>query len=178
MIEAPARAVVLGQKLVQLTMPGVPDVYQGCELLDQSLVDPDNRRPVDFAARRALLAELDAGTPPRTLPAEKLLVTSRALRARRDHPEAFRGPEAGYTPLATTTGNAVAFARGGGDRERVVSVITRMPLALERRGGWGEHTVSLPPGRWRDALGGPELEGGAYPLADLLAHRPVALLVR
>ena len=178
LIEAPARAVVLGQKLVQLTMPGVPDVYQGCDLLDQSLVDPDNRRPVDFAARRALLAELDAGTTPRTLAAEKLLVTSRALRARRDHPEAFRGPEAGYTPLATTTGNAVAFARGGGDRERVVSVITRMPLALERRGGWGEHTVSLPPGRWRDALGGPELEGGAYPLADLLAHRPVALLVR
>ena len=51
----------LGQKLVQLTMPGVPDVYQGTELWDNSLVDPDNRRPVDFAVRRELLARLDGG---------------------------------------------------------------------------------------------------------------------
>jgi (1->4)-alpha-D-glucan 1-alpha-D-glucosylmutase len=178
LLDPPARVAVLGQKLVQLTMPGVPDVYQGCELVDHSLVDPDNRRPVDFAARRALLAELDGGAPATTLAAEKLLVTSRALRLRREHPEFFTGPRAGYTPLATTTGNAVAFARSAGEQEGVVSVVTRMPVALDRRGGWGEHTVSLPPGPWREVLGGVPVDGGACPLADLLAHRPVALLVR
>ncbi|HKD98981.1 MAG TPA: malto-oligosyltrehalose synthase, partial [Micromonosporaceae bacterium] len=83
----------LGQKLVQLTMPGVPDVYQGTELWENSLVDPDNRRPVDFEARSALLERLDTGWLPPVDPtgAVKLLVTSRALRLRRDRPELFNG---------------------------------------------------------------------------------------
>src|SRR5204862_2776151 len=81
----------LGQKLVQLTMPGVPDVYQGTELWDNSLVDPDNRRPVDFALRRDLLARLDAGwlPPVDASGAAKLLVTTRALRLRRARPGLF-----------------------------------------------------------------------------------------
>jgi len=172
---------VLGQKLVQLAMPGVPDVYQGCELVDLSLVDPDNRRDVDFDIRRTRLARLDDGEKPADLDDEKLLVTSRVLRARRDHPEWFVGVHSAYVPLPTSTGNAIAFGRGtAGDPTQVhaVAVATRLPVALERHGGWGEHTLALPEGSWRDALTGRGAEGGTVPLADVLADLPVAFLVR
>ncbi len=185
LLAGPARAAVLGQKLVQLTMPGVADTYQGCELVDLSLVDPDNRRPVDVDRCRTLLAALDAGTVAPgelTLSAEKLLVTSRALRLRREHPDWFRGAASGYTPLATTTGNAVAFGRGPDGREPdAVTVVTRLPVGLARRGGWDGHTLTLPPGRWRNLLGdngSATVEGGATAIGELLARRPVALLVR
>jgi (1->4)-alpha-D-glucan 1-alpha-D-glucosylmutase len=182
------RVNALGQKLVQLTMPGVPDVYQGCETVDLSLVDPDNRRDVDFDDRRARLARLDAGGKAQDLSDEKLLVTSRALRLRRDHPGWFVGPGTGYAPVATTTGNALAFARGPlatGDAgspaaltPSVVTVVTRLPVALERHGGWGEHAIHVPDGAWQDVLSGVEVTGGERRLADLLADLPVALLVR
>ncbi|MGH3381077.1 MAG: malto-oligosyltrehalose synthase, partial [Actinoallomurus sp.] len=132
-----ARVNTLSQKLVQLTMPGVPDVYQGCELTGLSLVDPDNRRPVDYARRRSLLADLDAGTLPGDLDGEKLLVTSRALRLRGEHPDWFAG---GHEPLAASgpaAGHAVAFRRGG-----AVTVATRLPAGLDR--GWGETELALP----------------------------------
>ncbi|GAB3676252.1 malto-oligosyltrehalose synthase [Angustibacter aerolatus] len=175
---APARAGLLGQKLLQLVLPGVPDVYQGTELVDLSLVDPDNRRPVDYAERRRRLAALDAGEAPGDVHDEKLLVTSRALRLRRDHPDWFVGDEAAYTPVATTTGNAVAVGRGAGDRVEVVAVVTRLAVSLASYGGWREHTVSLPEGRWRDELTGREVDGGQVPLHALLGDLPVALLVR
>ncbi|MEJ2578098.1 MAG: malto-oligosyltrehalose synthase [Kineosporiaceae bacterium] len=210
-LDGPARVTVLGQKLLQLTMPGVPDLYQGCELTDLSLVDPDNRRPVDFAARAARLARLDAGEPPADLDDEKLLVTSRALRLRREHPDWFgpagadpagagpadadptgagpadaagragAAPVAGYAPVATTTGHALAFARGpvagdGSVRARTVTVLTRLPVALERHGGWGEHTLTLPAGTWQDVLTGRTLPEGPCRLATLLDRLPVALL--
>jgi (1->4)-alpha-D-glucan 1-alpha-D-glucosylmutase len=177
-ISPAARVVVLGQKLVQLTMPGVADVYQGTEIVNTTLVDPDNRRAVDFDALAARLARLDSGAPPVTLDDEKLLVTSRALRLRRDHPDCFVGPEAAYTALATSTGNAVAFARGTQDGPRVVTVVTRLPLALSRLGGWREHTVTLPPGTWRDTLTGRRAGGGSQHLATVLEAFPVALLTR
>jgi (1->4)-alpha-D-glucan 1-alpha-D-glucosylmutase len=179
-----ARVIVLGQKLVQLAMPGVPDVYQGCELVDLSLVDPDNRRDVDFDTRRARLAGLDDGKQPADLDDEKLLVTSRVLRERRDHPEWFAGAESAYVALPTSTGNAIAFGRGtSGDpgeapQVHAVAVATRLPVALERHGGWGEHTLALPEGAWRNALTGRELDGGSVRLADLLTDLPVAFLVR
>ena len=175
-----ARVAILGQKLVQLTMPGVPDVYQGCELVDLSLVDPDNRRDVDFAVRRTRLAHLDAGGAPRDLDDEKLLVTTRALRLRRRHPQWFVGAGACYVPLATTTGNVIAFGRGSG-QVQVITVATRLPVALQRHGGWAEHTVSLPEGRWHDLLADParaDVAGGPHRVADLLAGLPVCLLVR
>ena len=177
-LDGPARVAVLGQKLVQLMMPGVPDVYQGCELVDLSLVDPDNRRPVDFAERRRRLARLDAGEKPADVHDEKLLVTATALRLRRAHPEWFTGREATYRPLPTTTGNAIAFGRGEGDAVSAVAVATRLPLALARRGGWGEHTLSLPPGPWRNLLTGRTIEGGSVALAPLLDRYPVAILAR
>ncbi|MGN6301929.1 MAG: malto-oligosyltrehalose synthase [Angustibacter sp.] len=170
------RVNLLGQKLLQLVAPGVPDVYQGTELVDLSLVDPDNRRPVDYAERRRRLASLDAGQAPSGLDDEKLLVTSRALRLRREHPQWFTGPEAVYVPVATTTGNAIAFGRGDGSGVQVVAVATRLSESLEAYGGWREHTVALPEGRWRAVLTGREVEGGSVRLADLLATLPVALL--
>lgn len=166
------RATVLGQKLVQLTMPGVADVYQGTELVTLTLVDPDNRQPVDYATRRDLLRRLDAGEKPATLDAEKLLVTARALRLRRDHPEWF-GAAATYDPLPTSTEHLVAFARSSA----VVTVVPRLTVALERAGGWGTATVTLPAGVWRDVLTGAAYGAGPVRVADLFATLPAALLV-
>jgi (1->4)-alpha-D-glucan 1-alpha-D-glucosylmutase len=156
-------------------MPGVPDVYQGTELWDFSLVDPDNRRPVDYGQRRELLARLDEGWVPPVdgTGAAKLLVVSRVLRHRRDHPEAF----AGYTPLEATGAAAdsvVAFDRGG-----VVAVATRLPVQLAVT-GWGDTALQLPTGAWRDLLTGARVvsAAGGAPLTEVLAQLPVALLIR
>jgi (1->4)-alpha-D-glucan 1-alpha-D-glucosylmutase len=165
----------LSQKLLQLTMPGVPDVYQGTELWDYSLVDPDNRRPVDYAARRELLAALDDGQVPAVdeSGAAKLLVVSRVLRARRDHPDWF----AGYEPVAVTGSaddHVVAFDRGG-----VVVVATRLPASLAVE-GWGDTALQLPNGAWRDLLTGERVVSDVTGIAAdrLLARLPVALLRR
>jgi (1->4)-alpha-D-glucan 1-alpha-D-glucosylmutase len=166
-----ARVNVLSQKLLALTMPGVPDVYQGSEMVDLSLVDPDNRRPVDFAVRREALARLDGGARPASLDEEKLLVVASALRLRREHPEAF-GTEATYEPVRTSSPHAVAYARSG----KVVAVVTRLGASLEAAGGWGGETVELPPGRWTDRLSGTSYDGTVR-LGELLADLPVALLV-
>jgi (1->4)-alpha-D-glucan 1-alpha-D-glucosylmutase len=168
----PGRVNSLSAVLIQLAMPGVPDTYQGSELWDLSLVDPDNRRPVDFTVRAELLARIDRGWLPDLdhSGAAKLLVVSRVLRARRDHPEQFTG----YTPLRAigpAALHAVAFARHG-----VVAVATRLPAGLSARGGWGETALSLPEGTWTDAFTGFSTSGAVL-LADLLAHYPVALLL-
>ncbi len=139
-----ARANVLGQKLVQLTMPGVPDVYQGTDLIDLSLVDPDNRRAVDYTERRDRLARLDGGAVPADLHDEKLLVTSAALRTRRERADFFTGENATYLPVATTSEHAVAFGRGTGEAVEVVTVVTRLAGRLADAGGYGEATVELP----------------------------------
>jgi (1->4)-alpha-D-glucan 1-alpha-D-glucosylmutase len=160
----------LGQKLLQLTMPGVPDTYQGTELWDNSLVDPDNRRPVDFAARRSLLARLDGGWLPPVDPtgAAKLLVVSRALRMRRDRPFIAYEPVHANGDAAR---HVVAFDRGG-----VLAVATRLPIGLAARGGWGNTALPLRGGRWTDALTDRPVDSPR--LADALAEYPVALLVR
>jgi (1->4)-alpha-D-glucan 1-alpha-D-glucosylmutase len=179
-IAAFGRSNSLSQKLLQLTMPGVPDVYQGTELWDLSLVDPDNRRPVDYALRRKLLASLDAGEVPAVddTGAAKLLVVSRTLRARRDHPEWF----AGYEPVEVTGSGAhhvVAFDRGGPEDGGVVAVATRLPVALAAE-GWGDTALQLPNGAWRDLLTGERFVSDVAGVAVdvLLARLPVALLVR
>ncbi len=172
------RAATLGTKLVQLTLPGVADVYQGTETLSLTLVDPDNRRPVDAIGLDALLTRLDEGQSPADLGAEKLLVTSRALRVRREHAAAFVGQEAGYLPVPCSTGSALAFARTDAGAPVAITVATRLAAGLERWGGWGSHSVVLPEGTWRDVLTGRERPGGVLLLAELLDDYPVALLVR
>jgi (1->4)-alpha-D-glucan 1-alpha-D-glucosylmutase len=161
-IDGPACSNALAAKLVALTMPGVPDVYQGTELWDQSLVDPDNRRPVDFAHRAAVLDGLD---DPAWL---KAAVVVSALSLRRDRPELFTT----YAPV-TARGSAaehvLAFDRGG-----VVAVVTRLPVGLAAE-GWGDTELGLPPGGWTDVLAG---RAASPLLGELLDTYPVALLVR
>lgn len=164
----------LAAKLLQLAGPGVPDVYQGTELWDHSLVDPDNRRLVDVDARRALLSRIAEGWMPPVddSGAAKLLLVTRALRLRRDRPELFTR----YTPLEVAgeaSDHAVAFDRGG-----AIAVATRLPVGLAARGGWGDTALLVPPGSWRDELTGAEVTGGIVPLGPLLERYPVALLAR
>ena len=168
-ITRPGWSNALGQKLVQLTMPGVPDVYQGTELWEDSLVDPDNRRPVDFAARRNLLSGL-AGTPPVDgSGAAKLWVTRQALRARRDRPDLFTA----YAPIfadGPTASHLIGFDRGG-----AITLATRLPVRLATAGGWDETVLDLP-GAYTDTLTGRSWSG-RVPVADLLDRLPVALLL-
>ncbi|MFI9545584.1 malto-oligosyltrehalose synthase [Streptomyces sp. NPDC052016] len=160
-LEPHIRANVLGTALVHLTMPGVPDVYQGTESDYLALVDPDNRRPVRF--------------PPED-PGPKDGVTAAALRLRRRRPEVF-GESATYEPL-TAEGPAaehcLAFARSG----ESVTAVTRLSLRLAEAGGWRDTRLALPPGRWADVLdGGREFTGHAR-VEELFARLPVALLER
>ncbi|MGZ4429219.1 MAG: malto-oligosyltrehalose synthase [Nocardioidaceae bacterium] len=166
------RAAVLGQKLLQLTLPGAPDVYQGNETVDLSLVDPDNRRPVDYDAHAARLAALHDG-PARDLADEKLRVTTRALAVRRAHRACF-GDHGDYVPLDVRSRHVVGFLRGG----QVAVLVTRAPQRLEAMGGWAEHVVPLPEGYWHDELTGATHYGGALRCADVFAAMPVALLRR
>ncbi|SDK11995.1 (1-_4)-alpha-D-glucan 1-alpha-D-glucosylmutase [Nonomuraea maritima] len=165
-IEPYAMSNSLGAKLVQLMMPGVPDVYQGNETTDFSLVDPDNRRPVSYPRK-----------PETSWDSAKLLVTTQALRLRRR-----LGGAAPYLPLRAEGERAehvIAFARGaeGGDgRPQAVAVATRLPVRLAAT-GWGRTTLPLPPGTWRDLLTG-ALVSGRTPLAHLLGQYPVSLLER
>ena len=156
-----ARAASLGMKLVQLTMPGVPDTYQGCELAGLALVDPDNRRPADFTRGRELLAAQHAGRPAASLDAEKLLVTTAALRLRRAHPDWFA---AGYQPLAAegpAAGHAIAFARGQADHRGHPPVGRAAP-----RRRLGRHRAAAA----RRHVSGPALRGHAYRPAPASRH--------
>lgn len=160
----------LGMKLVQLMMPGVPDVYQGTELWDHSLVDPDNRRPVDHAHLRELLTRLDQGwlPPVDESGAVKMLVLSRALRVRADR------ELTGYQPIhaaGRAASHLLGFDRGG-----VIALATRLPLTLFSDDGWGETFLDLPSGRWTDVLTG-TVRHGRVLLREVLETYPVALLV-
>lgn len=176
---APGRSNALLQELLKLTSPGVPDVYQGSELWDLSLVDPDNRRPVDFALRERLLHELRDGSIAEVVERAdeglpKLWLVRQALAVRREIPEAFAAG-GGYHPLWATGSraqHAIAYQRG----ERVIALGTRLPMKLA--GDWQGTFLELPPGSWRDVLGETDHDGGTTPLEALLARLPVALLVR
>jgi (1->4)-alpha-D-glucan 1-alpha-D-glucosylmutase len=168
---APAwRATALAQKAVQLTVPGVADTYQGTELFDLSLVDPDNRRPVDYEARRRLLAD-DAVLAVDDTGTAKLRLVAALLRLRRERPELFLA-DSSYAPLDAGE-RAVAYVRG----DAVVTVAPIRALHVERH-GWGEDAVEVPEGRWTDVLTGAERAGGRTPVADLLSDFPVAVLLR
>ena len=190
----------LSQTLVRFTAPGVPDVYQGCELWNLSLVDPDNRRPVDYALRARLLASLAIDEPPTVEIASealrewrdgriKLLVTARSLHLRRALRDVFES--GAYIPLSATgprARNVIAFARRQAGRW-VIAVVPRRPSVLVDVGVaplgsevWNETALALPddaPMEFRNALTGEIVrtaEGGLA-LAEALATVPVGLLV-
>ncbi|MEM6107811.1 malto-oligosyltrehalose synthase [Mycobacterium sp. 050272] len=159
-----AASDALGQKLLALTVPGIPDIYQGTELWDDSLVDPDNRRPVDYAARRAALAELQH---------PKLRVVTTALRVRRSHPDTFR--HGGYLPVLSegdASEHVLAFSRG----DDIVVAVTRWTVRLTET-GWGNTVLALPDGTWKDTLTGAVAEGPTS-ATQLFADLPVVLLER
>lgn len=169
----------LAQTLLKLTAPGVPDIYQGTELWSLSLVDPDNRRPVDYELRNRLLGEL-ANSDPAELTNSlddgraKLWLTREALAVRRRFPEAL-GPVGGYRPIKARGSRAdhvVAFERGG-------SVITAVPrLVLRLAGEWVDTAIELPGGDWLNQLTGQRFAGDEVLLSELTARFPVALLSR
>jgi (1->4)-alpha-D-glucan 1-alpha-D-glucosylmutase len=186
----------LSQQLLKLTAPGVPDLYQGTELLDLSLVDPDNRRPVDYAARERLLASVEAGSRDvgRLLadPCDgraKLHLTARTLALRAAHAAAFT--DGAYLPLdvrGAREAHVIAFARRAGP-DTVIAVATRWHATLTERATrlpcgpdtWGETHAVVPDGprTWRDAYTGARVAagpGGTLPLATVLGTWPVALL--
>jgi (1->4)-alpha-D-glucan 1-alpha-D-glucosylmutase len=159
-----AESDALGQKLVALTVPGIPDVYQGTELWDDSLVDPDNRRPVDYEIRRRELKSLQRA---------KIRVVSAALQARRARPETFL--HGGYHPVlaaGTAASHVVAFRRG----DDVLVAATRWTVRL-RDTGWGDTAIPLPGGSWTDRLTGAAYTGST-PAATLFGELPVILLER
>ncbi|MFD5727804.1 MULTISPECIES: malto-oligosyltrehalose synthase [unclassified Streptomyces] len=164
-LAAHVRAQSLGAALVHLTMPGVPDLYQGTERAYLALVDPDNRRPFR--------------EPSPDAPAdEKAELTGVALRLRRERPAVF-GESGTYAPLRASgpaAAHCVAFCRSG----EVVTAVTRLSLRLAESGGWRGTRLALPDaGVWRDLLTpGREFSGGTAEVAELFADRPVALLVR
>jgi len=172
LVRRPGWSNSLAAKLIQLTAPGVPDVYQGTETWDGSLVDPDNRRPVDFAARRSLLAAVRTSLPPiDDTGAAKVLVTATGLLCRRDHADLFTG----YTAIGADGAAAdhlVAFDRGG-----PVTLATRLPVQLGRSGGWRDTVVRLDAPDRVDALTGRPVAHGTPRLADILRDYPVALLL-
>ncbi len=173
----------LAQTLLKYTAPGVPDLYQGAEIWDFSLVDPDNRRPVDYELRRRMLRDLEqitgdtAGAQVMKRNEEglsKMWTIHKALGLRRERPECF-GAKAAYLPLeidGDKRDHAIAYVRG----EEVATVVPR--LTLKRGDNWKDTTVDLPPGRWEDRLSGAMVEGGTVFLKNLLQDFPVALLAR
>jgi (1->4)-alpha-D-glucan 1-alpha-D-glucosylmutase len=195
----PGRVNGITQALLRLSCPGVPDTYQGCELWELSLVDPDNRRPVDFGLRRRLL-ERARRSEPRDIWATladaddpglaKLFTVASALRARRVAPGAF-GVGSGYEPLAVVgerSGNVVAFARNDrGAGPRVCVVVQRAVSALGAWGEgaerWGDTAVRLPAaasgGGWVNALADRSevFHAGAARAAALFGVAPAALLI-
>ena len=163
-------AVSLGRKLLQLVGPGIPDTYQGTEFFDFSLVDPDNRRFVDYAARSAA-----AGSPEDVA---KQRVVREALALRHERPQLFlSGGYAGVFAEGDASQHVVGVARTAYGVPQVIALATREPLALERDGGWRGTAVTLPDGIWTDSFSGCTYSG-RVPMAELCAELPVALLSR
>ena len=179
--------VGLSQAAIKVASPGVPDYYQGTETWDFSLVDPDNRRPVDYAARKRLLDEepslqemlqdLDRGKA-------KMHIIASGLALRRRFASIYERPS--YAPLYADAGrerNIIAFSLGAASQQ-IVAVAPRLFAGLMSEGdlaplgekAWDASTLALPEGRFQNVLTGEHHPGGRVRVADLLATFPVALL--
>jgi len=178
-----ARTASLAQTALKLTVPGVPDLYPGTETWDLTLVDPDNRRPVDHDALAALAGEVAEAEPEAVLAragegAPKLWLLRRVLGLRARRPDCF-APGAAYGPLVASGRGAahlVAYRRG----PDVAVLVPRLVLGLG--GGWGDTNLDLPPGRWANALDGAVHDvgpaAGGLGVGAVLDRFPVAVLER
>jgi len=175
----PGRINSLAQTLLKITAPGVPDFYQGTELWNLALVDPDNRRPQDFDLRRRMLADLRNATPEQVMQRidegmPKLWLIRQALALRKRHPDWF-GPQAGVEPLEVSGArrdHVVAFMRG----ESVVTIVPR--LAAKLGGDWRDTEIEIPHGEWTNHLTGDRLRASRIKPGELMRRFPVALLAR
>ncbi|KAB1642691.1 malto-oligosyltrehalose synthase [Gulosibacter chungangensis] len=160
-------------KGMQLLAPGVPDVYQGSELWNYSLVDPDNRRAVRWESRETALEAVNRGARPETdeSGAVKLMITTAALRLRKHFGQKFKDYQPWYAKGAAKD-HVIAFDRGG-----VAFVGMRRPIGLERGGGWHDTKLPLPEGTWVDQLSGRKFSG-TVPLGALLNQLPLVILLR
>ncbi|MFA6916792.1 MAG: malto-oligosyltrehalose synthase [Parachlamydiales bacterium] len=176
-LEKPGRVIGLAQTLIKLTAPGIPDIFQGSELWNMTLVDPDNRRKVDFELRQNLLSELknlsveqvlakmDSGLP-------KLWLIKKVLHFRKENPDLFNA-KGTYKPLWAKGKNAdhvVSYMRGDS------AVVITPRLVLQLNDEWGDTSLDLPTGSWHSVLTGDKFQGGIVTLQELLQHFPVALL--
>ena len=162
-VAAAAERASLGQLVLKLTAPGIPDMYEGDELAFRALVDPDNRRPVDFDWRQAMLRRLMGGAPPDD-ETRKLFVTMRLLGLRARRPDPFTGS---YEPLDAGP-STCAFVRGGD-----------LLVAVAVRSGPVEGTLEAPRGQWRDVLRGEERSfGSRTQVQDVVGELGIAVLER
>jgi (1->4)-alpha-D-glucan 1-alpha-D-glucosylmutase len=174
----PGRINSLAQLALKLTAPGVPDIYQGTELWDNSLTDPDNRRPVDYKQRmnkiskiegkscREILFNLEEGLP-------KLYLIQTLLKLRKKYPE-FNEPDS-YKSLETLGAQSdylIAFMRG----ENVIVAIPRLQYSLKNH--WSSTRMILPEGQWLDIFSDAEYSSGSVKVKELVKDFPVAVLVR
>jgi (1->4)-alpha-D-glucan 1-alpha-D-glucosylmutase len=174
----PAVVASLSQTLIKCTAPGVPDIYQGTELWDHNLADPDNRRSVDFNLRRRLLAEIGTLSIAEILSRHaeglpKLFLLQRVLSVRGQCAEAF-GPRGAYQPLAAKgerSDHLLAFMRGG----KAVTLAPRLSVSLN--GDWKNTVIELPAGNWENVFSGEHVNGGTQMLSRLFAQFPVALMI-
>ncbi len=185
-LERPGAINSLSQLVLKLTVPGMPDTYQGGELWDFSLVDPDNRRPVDWRTRRALLEQVVTARAGDLAEhwrdgREKLFVTHRLLALRRDHPLIFSDGD--YQPLegeGESADHLCAFARRHGG-ETVVVAVPRLVHRLYRGGAcadWRGTELALPKANWRDVFTARRLYNrDRVSAADLFADFPVSVLL-
>ena len=182
---APGAINGLAQTLLRLTVPGVPDLYQGTEFWDQSLVDPDNRRPVDFRVRQNALA---AGRAPGALLANwrtgeiKLAIIARTLKLRAQQPDLFaRGNYLRLEAAGEGAGHILAFTREF-EGQKIMVAVTRLAaglnpgLPLVPPVSWGDTALPLPAGQWTDIFTGNHFGTGNLAAPNLFAELPVALL--
>ena len=173
------RVSSLAQTTLLLTCPGIPDLYQGTEVWDHSLVDPDNRRPVDYDRRRQLLRTLSGGDAEGALArradgGSKIWLIHRLLTLRRRQPALF-GQESGYQVLPVSGSkakHALAFSR----TEGLAVVVPRLVIALKQE--WADTAVALPDGRWVNVLTDEDVAGGSAYVHHLCRRFPVAVLAR
>lgn len=182
-VEPAARRNGLVQAFLKCISPGIPDIYQGCEYRDLSLVDPDNRRPVDFARRaRSLTGELPVEAMANGgFDAAKQALIAACLAARRHHPEAFSSDYQPLSAIGARADHIVAFRRGGGVEAVVcVAVVRAAGSASEGLApdpGWWGDTCLEAPLPWRDAFTGSRGDAGRVVIGELLRSLPVALLL-
>ncbi|AEF39788.1 malto-oligosyltrehalose synthase [Hoyosella subflava] len=172
-----AHAVSLGQKLFQLAGPGIPDVYQGTEMWEDSLTDPDNRRFIsyprfDFALRQVTRVPPSSSEPARLT---KLRLVRETLRLRRERPSTFIG--GGYAPLAPEQTFVAGFSRSPSGRPPEVVAIAARFTAVRSQQDWEHTTVKLPAGTWTDRLTGIS-HAGTVDAPTILGTYPVALLTQ